>query len=90
MKNTENRVTFKIKRGYYLERLTSETIKLLGSTNSKINADENGKNFRHLEITEVVLVHCNVVDIVMLSTMIIIVIQESFMHLFQINHLVNY
>ena len=26
---TENRITFKIKTGYYLEILTSETIKLL-------------------------------------------------------------
>ena len=30
----ENRITFKIKNGYYLELLTSETIKLLGSTES--------------------------------------------------------
>ena len=28
----ENRITFKIKTGYYLELLMSETIKLLGST----------------------------------------------------------
>ena len=33
----ENRITFKIKRGYYLELLTPETIKLLGSTKSKIS-----------------------------------------------------
>ena len=31
----ENRITFKIKRGYYLELLTPETMKLLGSTESK-------------------------------------------------------
>ena len=30
----ENRITIKIKNGYYLELLTPETIKLLGSTNS--------------------------------------------------------
>ena len=30
----ENRVTFKIKTGYYLELLTPETMKLLGSTKS--------------------------------------------------------
>ena len=29
MNKIENRVTFKIKTGYYLERLTPETIKLL-------------------------------------------------------------
>ena len=28
----ENRITFKIKRGYYLEFLTTETMKLLRST----------------------------------------------------------
>ena len=36
----ENRITFKIKTGYYLELLTSETMKLLGSTKSKIIKDE--------------------------------------------------
>ena len=35
---------------------------LLGSANSKITKNENGKNVPHLEITEVVLVHCNIVD----------------------------
>ena len=33
----ENRITFKIKTGYYLELLTHETMKLLGSTKSKMN-----------------------------------------------------
>ena len=32
----ENRITFKIKNGYYLELLTPETMKLLGSTESKL------------------------------------------------------
>ena len=45
---TENRVAFKIKTGYYLKLLTPETMKLLGDT---------------LEIIEVVLVHCNMVNI---------------------------
>ena len=31
----ENRITLKIKNGYYLEPLTQETMKLLGSTESK-------------------------------------------------------
>ena len=35
---------FKIKTGYYLELLTSETMKLLGSTKSKITKDENNEN----------------------------------------------
>ena len=35
-------------------------MKLLGSTKSKITKDKNGENVSHLEITEVVLVHCNI------------------------------
>ena len=58
----ENRVTFKIKNGYSLELLTPETMKLLGSTKNKITKDKNGENVPHLEITEVVLVHCNIVN----------------------------
>ena len=38
----ENRITFKIKNGYSLELLTSETMKLLGSTKNKITEDKNG------------------------------------------------
>ena len=58
----ENRITFKTKNGYYLEILTPETIKLLGSTESKITKDKNGENVPHLEIVELVLVHCNLVN----------------------------
>ena len=58
----ENRITFKIKDGYSLELLTPETMKLLGSTKNKITKDKNGENVPHLEITEVVLVHCNMVN----------------------------
>ena len=35
-------------------------MKLLGSTKSNITKDRNGENVPHLEITEVVLVHCNI------------------------------
>ena len=59
---TENRVTFKIKDGYSLELVTPETMKLLGSTKNKKTKDKNGENVPHLEITEVVLVHCNIVN----------------------------
>ena len=58
----ENRTTFKIKNGYYLELLTPETIKLLGSTESKITKDKNDENVSHLKFTELVLVHCNLVN----------------------------
>ena len=59
---TENMITFEIKNGYSLELLTKETIKLLGSTENKITKDKNGENVPHLEITEVVLVHYNMVN----------------------------
>ena len=58
----ENRITFKIKDGYSLELLTPETMKLLGSTENKITKDKNGEDVPNLEITEVVLVHCNIVN----------------------------
>ena len=37
-------------------------MKLLGSTESKIAKDKNGENVSHLEIVELVLVHCNLVN----------------------------
>ena len=55
-------MTFKMKTGYYLELLSPETMKLLGSTKSKITKDKHGENVPYLEITEVVLIHCNVVN----------------------------
>ena len=58
----ENGIRFKIKTGYHLQILTPNTMKLLGNTNSKRTQDENGKNVIHLEINEVVLVHCNIVN----------------------------
>ena len=57
----ENRVTFKVKNGYSLELLTPETMKLLGNTENKIR-DKNGENVQYLQITEVLLVHCNIVN----------------------------
>ena len=58
----KNRITFRIKNGHSLELLTLETMKLLGSTESKTTKDKNGENVPHIEITEVVLVHCNIVN----------------------------
>ena len=37
-------------------------MKSLGSTKRKITKDKNGENVPHLEITEVVLVYCNIVN----------------------------
>ena len=53
---------FKIKSGYYLELLTPEPMKFLGSTVSKITKDKNDENMPHLEVVEIVLVHCNLVN----------------------------
>ena len=37
-------------------------MKLLGSTKSKITTNENGENVLKLEITEVIVVRCNIVN----------------------------
>ena len=37
-------------------------MKLFGSTKSKITKDKNRENVLHLEISEVILVHCNIVN----------------------------
>ena len=72
----ENRITFKIKTGYYHKLLTPKTMKLLGSTKSKITKNENCKYLPRLEITEAVLIHCNIVN--------------NDIHLFLIKQLDNY
>ena len=58
----ENRVTFKIENGYSLKLLTPEIMKLLRSTKNKISKSKSGENVLHLEITEVILVHCDIVN----------------------------
>ena len=37
-------------------------MKLLGSTKNKVTKDNSGENLPHFEITEVVLVQCNMVN----------------------------
>ena len=37
-------------------------MKLLGSTKNKISKTENGQNVPNLQITEAVLVHCNIAN----------------------------
>ena len=56
----EKRITFKTKTWYYLELSTPETMQWVGGTKSKITKDENVENVSRLEITEVVLIHCNI------------------------------
>ena len=65
-------------------KLTPETMKLLGKTENKITKDKNSENVPHLEITEVVLF------IITLSIMIINKIQEHYTYLFQMNRFIVY
>ena len=58
----QNRITFKIKTGYNLELLSPEAIKLLRSTKKKRDKDKNGKDVQHFEITDIILVYCNIVN----------------------------
>ena len=60
----KNMITLRIKIGYCLKLLMPEMTKLLGSTKSKITKDKNGGNVPHLEITEIVLAHCNIVQMI--------------------------
>ena len=55
-------------------------MKLLGSTKSKITNNENGENVPRLEISEVVLTHCNIVNNNYLQS------SRVFIHLFPIIH----
>ena len=57
----KNSIKLKIKTGYYVKLLILETIKLLGSTKNKTTKDKNCENVSHLQITEVVFVHFNIV-----------------------------
>ena len=51
-----------MKTEYYFELLMLETMKLLVNIKNKINKDKDGENVPHLEITEAVLGHCNIVN----------------------------
>ena len=53
---------FKIKDGYKLELQTPETITLFGSTRKLIDKTRNGEKGPSLEVVEVALVQCSLVD----------------------------
>ena len=57
-----NRLVLKIKVWYKSELQTPETVKLSGSTKKLIGQTKNGENAPRLEVVEVVLVQCNVVE----------------------------
>ena len=48
----ENRITCRIKTGYYPNLLTSKKMKLPGRTKNKITKDKNSENVPHLEIAK--------------------------------------
>ena len=70
----ENRVIF---------RVLSQTFNVWNK--SKITKDENGENVPYLEITEVVLVHCNIANNDFQQDS-----RVSYIHSFQISFLVSY
>ena len=53
---------FKIKDGFQLELQAPETIKLFGSTKILIDKTKKGEKVPRLEVVEVVLVQCDLVD----------------------------
>ena len=57
-----NRIIFKIKIGHYIKLLTPETMELLESNENKITKHKNGENVPHLEIAEVILLNCNIIN----------------------------
>ena len=57
----KNRISFKVKTGYELELLTSETQKLLGD-GPIIDKDKVSKNVPQLDQVDYVLLHCNIVQ----------------------------
>ena len=57
-----NRLVFKTKDGYKLEIKTPETMKLFGCTKKLNRQNKKRKKVTSLEVVEVVLVQCNLVD----------------------------
>ena len=51
-----------MKTVYYLKLLSLEIMTLLRRTKSKVTKNKNGENVPHLEINELLLVHCNIVN----------------------------
>ena len=58
----KNRIIFKIKSGYKLELLSKEIMQSLGSSSNTTDSDKDGELVPKLEVVEVDLVHCNLVN----------------------------
>ena len=63
MNKIKNKIVFKIKTGYKLELLTTETMRVLRSAKKVVEKNKDGEIAPKLESVEVVLVHCNLVKI---------------------------
>ena len=59
----KNRVAFKIKTGYKLELLLKEMMILLGSTVKVVAKDKNSENVPKVEMQDVALMQCDVVNV---------------------------
>ena len=57
-----NTLVFKVKDGYKLKLQTPETMKLFDNTKKINRKTKNGENVPTLEVVEVVLVQCNIVN----------------------------
>ena len=57
-----NKLVFKIRDEYKLQLQTPETIKWFVSTKTLIGKTKNGENLPSLEVVEVFLVQCNLVN----------------------------
>ena len=58
----KGRIVFKIKAGYKLELLSKETMRLLESSKEDIDQDKDGDILPKLEIVDVVLMNCNLLN----------------------------
>ena len=58
----KNRIIFKIKSGYKLELLSKEIMQSLGSSSNTTDSDKDGELVPKLEVVEVDLVNCNLVN----------------------------
>ena len=80
----KNRIKIKIKTWYYLELLTSETMKLLRNTKNNETTEKMEKMYFNQKLLK------QYQSIVILSAMITNMIQRSCIHLFLINRQVNF
>ena len=62
MNRANNRLLFKMKDENKLELQTPEAMKFFGSTKNLISKTKSGEKVPSLEVAEVDLVHCNLVD----------------------------